>query len=431
MPPAGSHDTAFPRDAAAEAILDTVKALPAVPPTMGRILSTTRDPNAGAEDLAEVVSLDPAVAAAVLRVANSPFYGQIGKISDLARAIVTIGFAEVANLVLSIGVFDMIQKGRRAGLDPMLFWEHSLACGILAQQFARDNGQVSPTDAFMGGLLHDIGKLVLDCHDGPRYAEVLRTVHATGRFVRDAERDAYGVNHAAVGEALVRRWNLPESVRFAVAYHHVPTTAEAIDLQWAMLVRIVHLADLFVRAMRLGSGGDLLVEDFSPRLLALIRLSGGQLERALAETRVQLARLKTSLGLGAAPAEKGPADDRPLAIVTAEDYAAVNMPYLTLASEPSLSVVLALSWGHVVERVEAARRDGVGRRVVVVVDSRRRADESLFLSTALASERMADVPVAFVGTRGGNLRHPRLRVVLEKPYEAQVLVSDILAQVRA
>lgn len=412
---------------AAEAVLEGVRDLPAIPATMGRILETTRDPNAGAEDLARVVALDPSVAATILRVANSPFYGQVGKVSDLGRAIVTIGFSEIAHLVLSIGVFDLAKSIKGPGLDPVRFWEHSLACAILAQQMARDNGQVSGGEAFMGGLLHDVGELVFDRSDPARYAEVLRAARERGRFVRDLEKEEYGVNHALVGEALAMRWNLPDAVRYAMAYHHVPNTAEAVDLSRATLVRIVHLSDLFVKAMGLGSCGDAIVEDYSARTLALVRVSGPQLEQAFGEIRKSLARLKESLGI-ASPVEAAPAaEGRPLVVVTSEDYGAVTLSHLTLASEPAFDVHLALSWGQVVEKVEAAA--SASRPVAVVVESRRKADESLFLSTALSSERTAKVPVAFVGAKGGRVASPRLRFVMEKPYNARALVEAVHAQV--
>lgn len=425
---AASPDDRSPPNPAAEAVLDGVRDLPAIPATMGRILETTRDPNAGAEDLARVVSLDPSVAATILRVANSPFYGQVGKVSDLGRAIVTIGFSEIAHLVLSIGVFDLAKSIKGPGLDPVRFWEHSLACAILAQQMARDNGQVSGGEAFMGGLLHDVGALVFDRSDAARYAQVLRSAREKGRFARDAEKEEYGVNHALVGEALARRWNLPDAVRFAMAYHHVPNTAEAVDLSRATLVRIVHLADLFVKAMGLGSCGDAIVEDYSPRTLALVRVSGPQLEQAFGEIRQSLARLKESLGIaGAAPAAPAAGERRPLVVVTSEDYGAVTLSYLTLATEPAFDVHLALSWGQVVEKVEAAASSG--RPAAVVVESRRKADESLFLSTALTSERTAKVPVAFVGAKGGRVASPRLKFTVEKPYNARALVEAVHAQV--
>ncbi len=420
----------IPRNPAAEAILDGIRDLPAIPATMGQILATTRDPNAGAEDLARVVSLDPAVAATILRVANSPYYGQVGKVADLGRAIVTIGFAEIAHLVLSIGVFDLARSASGKGLDPVRFWEHSLACGILSQQMARDNGQVSGGEAFMGGLLHDIGKIVFDRADAARYAGVLAAARAAGRFARDAEREEYEINHAVLGETLARRWNLPEPVRFAMAYHHVPNTAEAVDLSRATLVRIVHLADLFVRAMNLGSSFDTIVEEFSPRTLALARVSGPQLDAAFGEIRKQLARLKESLGIpGPAtvppPAAGGP--PRPLVVVTSEDYGPVTLSHLTLSSDPSLDVQLALSWGQVVEKIEAGAAPG--RKVVVVVESRRKAGESLFLSTAVTSERISRIPVVFVGGRGGAPASPRLAGVIEKPYRAAKLIEEIRGQV--
>lgn len=419
------------RNPAAEAILDGIRDLPAIPATMGQILETTRDPNAGAESLARVVSLDPAVAATILRVANSPYYGQVGKVSDLGRAIVTIGFAEIAHLVLSIGVFDLARSAGGKGLDPVRFWEHSLACGILAQQMARDNGQVSGGEAFMGGLLHDIGKLAFDRSDPDRYGRVLAAARKSGRFARDAEKDEYEVNHALLGEALGRRWNLPEPVRFAMAYHHVPNTAEAVDLSRATLVRIVHLADLFVRAMCLGSSTDTIVEEFSPRTLALVRVSGAQLETAFGEIRKQLARLKESLGISGTLAARS-ADEkrvRPLVVVTSEDYGPVTLSHLTLASDPELDVQLALSWGQVIEKIEAGLAADRNRRVAVVVESRRKANESLFLSTALVSERIARIPVAFVGARGGAPASPRLKCVIEKPYHAARLIEEIRGQV--
>ncbi len=283
----------------------------------------------------------------------------------------------------------------------------------------------------MGGLLHDIGKLAFDRSDPARYGAVLAAARKGGRFARDAEKEEYDVNHAALGEALARRWNLPEQVRFAMAYHHVPNTAEAVDLSRATLVRIVHLADLFVRAMCLGSSADTIVEEFSPRTLALARVSGNQLDAAFGEIKKQLARLKEGLGIPGAGPPRSPDDrkPRPLVVVTSEDYGPVTLSHLTLSSDPDLDVQLALSWGQVIEKIEAGTAADKGRRVAVVVESRRKADESLFLSTAIASERIARIPVIFVGARGGAPASPRLKRVIEKPYRAARLIEEVHGQV--
>src|SRR5579871_2886367 len=148
--------------------------LPPLPAVVTRIMQTINDPGTSAEELSRLVSLDQGLSSKMLRIVNSAYYGFPKRISTITHAVVILGFNTVRNLVLGVSAFGMLpQKGVSSGLDRMKFWEHSVATAVAANVLSKQRQPQTRSameEAFVAGLLHDVGKLFLDCYFPVQFA---------------------------------------------------------------------------------------------------------------------------------------------------------------------------------------------------------------------------------------------------------------------
>lgn len=211
----------------------SVQKLPALPDVVMKLLSVVNSPYSSADDAAMLIEKDPALTGAVLRMANSSFYGVPRSISTVSAAIVILGFNAVRSIVLATAVFKAVPGNGGMGFDMGRFWKHSLAvssaCRIIAAKTTVPGAPDAET-AFCAGILHDIGKLVLlnafpdelmEAHD---YAiEQHMPIHR-------AELEIIGINHTRVGRLISDKWALPQSLGQSIVYHHEPLAAESDHL---------------------------------------------------------------------------------------------------------------------------------------------------------------------------------------------------------
>jgi putative nucleotidyltransferase with HDIG domain len=203
----------------AKAIAATVGDLPPLPHIASRVIELVSDTNSNASDLEKMISRDPAIAARVLKIANSALFGRRGMISSISRAVVTLGFKTVHSLVIAAST-EALFRSSSVNFKDKLLWEHAVAAALAAGFIARECRYARAEEAFLGGLLHDIGKVVLDANLGERYQRVVERVYNEGATFVEAERDMLGFEHAEVGSLVIKKWNLPPILEEAVRLHH-------------------------------------------------------------------------------------------------------------------------------------------------------------------------------------------------------------------
>jgi putative nucleotidyltransferase with HDIG domain len=215
-----------------ERILDAAGELAALPHVILKLLQMTNDPTVTASDLEKVILTDQAVAARVLALANSAYFGLPRRVFFVREAVVFLGFKTVRNLAMTVNAINMfLGKSDSLSISRAQLWHHSLDVALISRRVAEHlhkTGRVdlSGEEAFTAGLLHDIGKMVLDLAMSDRYLTAVKLVNERGvRFV-DIEDKLFPFTHAAVGAALGRNWNLPDILIDAIQYHHDPIRAE-------------------------------------------------------------------------------------------------------------------------------------------------------------------------------------------------------------
>ncbi len=264
-------------------IEDELQDLPPLPAVVMRVMQTINDPTTSAADLNRLISGDQALASKVLRLVNSSYYGFPRKIATITHAVVILGFNTVRNLTTSLGVFNAFDaRGQHTALDRDQFWAHSLAVAVAAGVIARRKNVPAKAveEVFVGGLMHDVGKLFLDLYFPDQYAVAIKLAQAANISIWDAEKTALGVGHALVGKRIAEKWNLPPSLTSMIMLHHQPAFAK----EHFEIVAIIHAADHVARKIHLGNGGDSLVPALTPEVQQWLALSPAVWQAIEAET---------------------------------------------------------------------------------------------------------------------------------------------------
>ncbi len=238
---------------ALRAITERVTSIPTLPTVITRMSTLLQDPRTSAEEVGKAITNDQALASKVLKLVNSAFYGFPGRINTITHAIVILGFGTVKNIVLTASIFDSFGgKGEAGAFDVEKFWLHSIGVGAGAKAIAQLTGFRYLEEAFLGGLLHDIGKIILSQYAKPEMAKVMKVISQKNCLFLEAEKEALGATHQELGSWLCGKWNLPKDLTASVTFHHRPAGAG----DHMQITSIIHLADLLVRALAIGSGGD-------------------------------------------------------------------------------------------------------------------------------------------------------------------------------
>ena len=236
-----------------EKIVARLKDIPTLPTVVQKIIEIVDSPTTSASDLNKAILMDQALSAKVLKFVNSAFYGFPKKIETLTQAIVILGFNTVRSLALSISMVNMFQdKKGGSDLDYAEYWKHAIATSIMARTIAKRAFPSIAEEAFVSGLLHDIGILILDQFLPRDYKKAYDAIEKEGLQLYKAEKKHLGITHAEAGKMLATKWNLPDPLIYAIKYHHAPSPS----LDYFPLISTVHVANIGVKLLRQGGVGD-------------------------------------------------------------------------------------------------------------------------------------------------------------------------------
>lgn len=232
-----------------ETAIMTAADLPTIPVVAIKVMQLIESETATAEELAKIVASDPAVAARVLKISNSSFYGCRRQIQTISSAIVILGFSTLRSLVVAA---SLKQVYKPFGLTEKMLWEHSFAAGLAARIIANQTRAANEEEAFLAGLFHDIGKIIMNTLDREKFQEVMQHCYNEGIAFEEAERSVYPFSHEEVGAYVIRKWNFPENLTTAILQHHTLEFAPLDDPALVNLTAVTALANLF--CLKLGIG---------------------------------------------------------------------------------------------------------------------------------------------------------------------------------
>ncbi len=259
-------------------ILKSLKNLPPFPMVAQRALMLLSKPEVSIQEMVEVVKYDPAITANILRISNSAYFGLRREIHSLHQALMLLGTQELLKIIIASGATRLF-----AGATPGYFperqglWRHSVSVALMTDLLARELSLGDRAMAFTGGLLHDIGKLVLSLFVEKKFTEIMEVVLGQGVSFQEAEKRVLGVDHAELGGEMARLWDFPDRLRLVIMLHHLNKRQGFGD----DLVQAVYLADLLVLMFGQDLSADGLAYTGYPEVMQHFHLRERDLQKVL------------------------------------------------------------------------------------------------------------------------------------------------------
>ncbi len=227
--PAAQADGKDAEDQLSTIVMST-RDLPAMPVVASKVLELSADPNTSAHQLQQIISDDQAMTARILKIANSAMYSCSRKIKTLTDAIVMLGFNSIRSLVVTSAARNLYNtKTSHSGLKERLMWEHSIGTAFACRLLVEPRLPGLTEEAFLAGLLHDIGKLVLTMRLPAEFDVIVQTVYNENRSFVETEREYLGFDHARVGSLLVNKWKFSPELEHVILNHHSPEALSPED----------------------------------------------------------------------------------------------------------------------------------------------------------------------------------------------------------
>lgn len=262
-----------------------ISKMPALTPTVDKVLKTCNDMNASPADISKVISMDPVLTGKILRLINSAYYNLPQKVTTLVRAIIMLGINTVKNLILSTAILSNL-KGQKKNnaLDMDGFWRHSLSVGVLSRLIAEkcNIGQQSIEEYFIAGLLHDIGKIPINNKIPDDYQRAIDASDQLRQPLYVAEKKILKIDHSDMGKLITEKWNLGGGIRDTIIFHH---SLSAYEGTFQDILLTVALANYQANILKFGSSGNLYPEIMSLEVFNHLRINPEDLEDI--ETKVE------------------------------------------------------------------------------------------------------------------------------------------------
>ncbi len=236
-----------------------ISSIPPLPAAAQKLIQLTSNPNVNIKEVGQVITLDIGIASKLLQIVNSPFYGLRQKITTVPQAITLIGLEAVRSLALSLSVIKTNPQDKGSlHFNQEEFWRHSLTTAILCKKLAPIVSTADPEEAFIAGLMHDMGKLVLFEFTKNSYEIALAQASKAKMSLASLEREIFEINHAVLAAELCRHWVIPEPITIAIENHHEPLLKPEPQPEQA-LAELVSLGNQLAHIMDTGKSGNQLI----------------------------------------------------------------------------------------------------------------------------------------------------------------------------
>jgi putative nucleotidyltransferase with HDIG domain len=276
-------------------IVSKADALPQLPGATSRLIEVINDAGSSFDQIADVIRFDQAITTRVLRVCNSAYFGLQRQITSLEDAARVLGTAKLLQLVMAAHTTALLAPPQAGyGLAPGALWTHSVGVALAAQRLGRSAYTGEEGTLFTAGLLHDMGKLLLNEHVGAEYRRISEIVKAERITFHEAEQRVLGTTHAEVGARVAQRWGLPAAIVDAIRYHHDPNRCP----QPSGSVDVVHVADVTCLVLGIGGGDDGTLYRVDPDVLGRLKLQESQVEQLGIDVVLELKLVRENFQIG-------------------------------------------------------------------------------------------------------------------------------------
>ena len=295
------------REKRVELILQQLEELPTLPAVAMRVLAATASDDTSAKEVVELISSDPSLTTRILQLLHRADAGARSDITSVDRAVVLLGFEAVRCMTLAVSVFQTLGQGARkksAHFNRDEFWKHAVATAccaeLLAEQLgsaARESG-ITTSDAFVCGLLHDLGKVALDTALPKSFDRVVEATDLLRGNIADLERSIIGLDHMVVGKRMAERWGLPVSLRECIWLHGQTPAALPANIKSPKLVNLITLSDMLVREQHLGYSGNYTFNLSRAGLIESVGLTAEAVDDVMQHLVAHIEPRASALGLG-------------------------------------------------------------------------------------------------------------------------------------
>lgn len=268
------------------------KKLPSFPEVAARLMEVLNDESATMEDLSKIVETDPGLSVRILEIVNSAMYGLRRKITALSEGIVYLGLNEIKKLAIEMTVFDKLFKSDQSSVfNRVMFWRHCVSVAVLSVQISKAVGHPDPEEAYVAGLLHDVGKIFLDRQGKKDYGRFIESLPATTEQIIEKEREIMGLGHDDIGAFLGARWRLPIRLNQVIKYHHQPFDHLNLPTDEKRLIAIVSLADFLCWTQGFGSFDFIHPPVLSPEIEQIIDLNSFSVYDCLDQMNLEIEKI--------------------------------------------------------------------------------------------------------------------------------------------
>jgi len=277
---------------------DEIKRLQLVPSVAIKLLKLTNDDNSKILDLSRIIETEPTLAAKILRNVNSAAYALPNKISSINRAVSILGFSSVRRIALAQLFYNkLINHNSRQKFDPLFFWQHCLFVASLSKGIAVALQHPDPDMVYSAGLIHDIGKIVLETYGRLSYSDFISAPKNSAPIL-DEERSHFGLTHAEIGHVFCREWQLPEAVTAVAACHHEQPEPTSPYADFRQEIAIVSFADYIAWLQGVGSSDDSHSQpDLQSDVLALIDIDRINIDHLLQQVDQEMQYTREFYGI--------------------------------------------------------------------------------------------------------------------------------------
>lgn len=266
-----------------------------LPGTVVKLISAINDPNSSIKDIVDAIRYDQVVTARMLRLCNSAYFGLSREVSSIDDALRLLGTLKTLQFVMAIHTSSLLSRDQKGyGLAQGVLWRHAVGVALASMHFAELTKPPNTNLAFTAGLLHDIGKVLLDEFVAEEFKEITSRVSTQGVAFDVAEREVLGFSHDEIGEKLGQKWELPEPIIECIRYHHHP---EALDPP-NPLVDTVYLANTVCLLLGIGLGVDGLCYRADASVLERYGLRETDLEQIGVQVTMELKKVEEAFTEG-------------------------------------------------------------------------------------------------------------------------------------